>query len=219
MKKNKVKDHRYCPIYIPRNELNEPLFYIEFIEPYYTLVNDSFFNEQTLFLIHTALDYSQSTVINSTPFDFEQFVELLRQDIFKYLNFVPIHERDDIPRAYYKDGRLSFDRHRQDLFELREFFFNGKLKDNRHGKKLEGVLNIYLQHLGFQKFFRFLKNQPQVISPERFIFDLSNQLTHEQKQEILKKGSCFCLHIQRSSMYLVNSEIISKCWIIDNIRK
>ena len=216
MRSIKVKDLRFCPVYIPRNEKNEPLFYIEFLEPTYTLINDSFFNENTIMTIHSALDYSQSAVINDTQFDFDEFSELLRQDIYKYQNFVPPHERDDIPREYFKDGRLNLAKHKQDKFEVLDFFFNGQVKDYKQRIKLEQVLNIYLQHFGFKKFFRFLKNQPCVISPERFIFEWSYRLTADQKFEILKNGRCYCINIKQSSMYLVQSELLTACFIKSN---
>ena len=76
MRSIKVKDLRFCPVYIPRNEKNEPLFYIEFLEPTYSLINDSFFNENTIMTIHSALDYSQSAVINDTKFDFDELNEI-----------------------------------------------------------------------------------------------------------------------------------------------
>ena len=216
MRSIKVKDLRFCPVYIPRNEKNEPLFYIEFLEPTYSLINDSFFNENTIMTIHSALDYSQSAVINDTKFDFDEFSELLRQDIYKYQNFITRQERDDIPKAYFKNGRLNLVKHKQDKFEVLDFFFNGKVKDYKQRIKLEQILNIYLQHFGFQKFLRFLKNQPHIISPERFNFDWSYRLSADQKHYILKSGKCFCLQIKSSTLYLVKSELLTTCFIKSN---
>jgi hypothetical protein len=213
MRSIKVKDLRFCPVYIPRNEKGEPLFYLEFLEPTYSLTNESFFNENTIMTIHSALDYSQSAVINDTHFDFDIFTELLRQDLHKYQYFIPKSERDDIPAFYYPEGKLMLDALRQHRFELREFLYRGQIKHYKQRIKLERILNIYLQHFGFKKFFRFLNFKPQIASPERYVFEWSNRLSVNQKHSILRNGNCYKHVFGNSHFYLVKSELLTACFI------
>jgi len=207
---------RYKPCYIARDEVGRPLFCIEFTESTYSLVNDSFFDEQTILKIHKALDYSQNAVIEDTIFDFEVFTDLIQQDIFWYLNGLPKNQRDDIPQEYVIDGRLHFEQLKYDKFFYFEFLFNGEIKNAKHRIRLEHIFNVYLKQLGYKRFVQAIGRNCFAMSPDQFIYHWYYRLDPMLQSKL--RSICVCKYFQlnRSRLYVFKAGHQMQCFIQTN---
>lgn len=207
---------RYKPCYIARNEVNMPLFCIEFTEYTYSLVNDSFFDERTILKIHKALDYSQSAVIEDTPFDYKVFSELIQQDIFWYLNCLPQNQRDDIPSQYITDGKLHFEQLKFDKFLYRDFLFTGEIKNAKHRIRLERIFNAYLKQLGYKRFVQAIGKTNYLMSCDQFIYEWFYRLDPMLQSKLRSIGECMYFQIYRSRLYVYKAGRQTQCFIQTN---
>jgi hypothetical protein len=204
---------RYKPCYIARDEASKPLFCIEFTESTYSLVNDSFFDERTILKIHKALDYSQSAVIEDTPFDYKVFSELIQQDIFWYLNCLPQNQRDDIPSQYITDGKLHFEQLKFDKFLYRDFLFTGEIKNAKHRIRLERIFNAYLQQLGYNRFVQAICKNCYAMSPDHFIQNWFYRLDPMLQSKLRTIGECKYFQMNRSRLYVFKAGRQMQCFI------
>ena len=212
----KTNYKEFFPIYVARNEVSDPLFYIEFIGDTYSLVETSFFNEGTYNHFKESIGYAQECVIVDEPFDEVKFRTLFDRDVWVYLNFTPKEKRDDIPKKYIKDGYLMIDHFKNDKKLLQHFFWKEELFHERHRMKMERIFKTYMEHFGWNIFLKQLPFELNFISAEQFLKTWGFRMTESSKQELLERVKCRVRIGQKTSTYFVMLGGESFCWIKRN---
>jgi hypothetical protein len=212
----KTNYKEFFPIYVARDEANEPLFYIEFIGNSYALMETSFFNDETSAYFKESIGYAQECVIVDDPFDEVKFRTLFERDVWIYLNFTPKEKRDDIPKKYVKDAYLMIDQFKNDKKLLLHFFCKEELFHQRHRIKMERIFKTYMNHFGWNVFLQQLPFDLSVISTEQFIASLGHRLKEDSKNEKFQTFKCRVRVGEQTSTYFVSMDGQLFCWMKRN---
>lgn len=212
----KTNYKEFFPIYVARNEVSDPLFYIEFIGDTYSLTETSFFNDETSAYFKESIGYAQDCVILDEPFDEVKFKTFFERDVSVYLNFTPKEKRDDIPKKYVKDGYLLIDKFKNDKKLLHHFYWKEELIHERHRMKMERIFKTYMQHFGWDLFLQHLPLELNFISAEQFIRTWEFRMSDSSKKELLQSSKCRVRRSKHTTTYFVSLGGQSYCWIKRN---
>jgi hypothetical protein len=212
----KTNYKEFFPIYVARNEVSDPLFYIEFIGDTYSLTETSFFNDETSAYFKESIGYAQDCVILDEPFDEVKFRTFFERDVSVYVNFTPKEKRDDIPKKYVKDGYFLIDKFKNDKKLLHHYFWKEELFHERHRMKMERIFKTYLEHFGWDQFLQHLPLELNFISAEQFIRTWGFRMSENSKKELLQSSTCRVRRGKHTNTYFVRLGGQSYCWIKRN---
>jgi hypothetical protein len=206
-------EQQFKPLYVIRNEANQPVFFLEFTSPDYSKFESSFISEDTLYLFDETMTYVENCKQGMHPFDFETFSLLLNTDIWAYLNLISQKRRDDIPSYYIRNGKILETKFKKDRQILRDFLQTGKLYSMMHRIQVEELLNRYLNEMGAECLMDKIQSFPFECSE----FDVRSILG--SRLELMREKGLLCIetthHLQigTTSLYLVKANDKARCFL------
>lgn len=189
--------------YVVVNELNRPVFYLEFTKPDYSDFESSFLDEETKELFCTTMEYVQNCLAGEHPFQQETFQLILQTDAWAYMNLITTKRRDDIPAAYIRGGNILKAKLKNELAILQKFLKTGELKSMKHRLEVQRLLQLYLDDMGWDCFCRKLPYPPYDINEQPEALKNATLGQHHLAPSLLVTQECQFLTIGNTTIYLL----------------
>jgi hypothetical protein len=206
-------EQQFKPLYVIRNEANQPVFFLEFTSPDYSQFESSFIGEDTLYLFEETMTYVENCKQGMHPFDYETFSLLLNTDIWAYMNLIPQKRRDDIPSYYIMNGKILATQFKKDRKVLRDFLQTGKLHSMQHRIKVEELINRYLNEMGAECLMDKIQSYPFECSEYDTRSILGYRLELMRDKALLSIETAYHLQIGTTSLYLVKANDKARCFL------
>lgn len=206
-------EQQFKPLYVIRNEANQPIFFLEFTSLDYSKFESSFISEDTLYLFDETMTYVENCKQGMHPFDFETFSLLLNTDIWAYLNLISQKRRDDIPSYYIRNGKILETKFKKDRQVLRDFLQTGKLYSMLHRIQVEELLNRYLNEMGAECLMDKIQSFPFECSEFDVRSILGSRLELLREKGLLSIETTHHLQIGTTSLYLVKANDKARCFL------
>lgn len=206
-------EQQFKPLYVIRNEANQPVFFLEFTSPDYSKFESSFISDDTLYLFEETMTYVENCKQGMHPFDFETFSLLLNTDIWAYLNLISQKRRDDIPSYYIRNGKILETKFKKDRQVLRDFLQTGKLYSMMHRIQVEELLNRYLNEMGSECLMDKIQSFPFECSEFDVRSILGSRLELMREKGLLSIETTHHLQIGTTSLYLVKANDKARCFL------
>lgn len=206
-------EQQFKPLYVIRNEANQPVFFLEFTSPDYSQFESSFISDDTLYLFDETMTYVENCKQGMHPFDFETFSLLLNTDIWAYLNLISQKRRDDIPSYYTRNGKILETKFKKDRQILRDFLQTGKLYSMMHRIQVEELLNRYLNEMGAECLMDKIQSFPFECSEFDVRSILGSRLELMRDKGLLSIETTHHLQIGTTSLYLVKANNKARCFL------
>jgi len=206
-------EQQFKPLYVIRNEANQPVFFLEFTSPDYSKFESSFISDDTLYLFDETMTYVENCKQGMHPFDFETFSLLLNTDIWAYLNLISQKRRDDVPSYYIRNGKILEMKFKKDRQILREFLQTGILYSMQHRIQVEELLNRYLNEMGAECLMDKIQSFPFECSEFEVRSILGSRLELMHDKGLLSIETTHHLQIGTTSLYLVKANDKARCFL------
>ena len=206
-------EQQFKPLYVIRNEANQPVFFLEFTSPDYSQFESSFISDDTLYLFDETMTYVENCKQGMHPFDFETFSLLLNTDIWAYLNLISQKRRDDIPSYYIRNGKILETKFKKDRQILQDFLQTGKLYSMLHRIQVEELLNRYLNEMGAECLMDKIQSFPFECSEFDVRSILGSRLELMRDKGLLSIETTHHLQIGTTSLYLVKANNKARCFL------
>ena len=206
-------EQQFKPLYVIRNEANQPIFFLEFTSLDYSKFESSFISDDTHYLFDETMTYVENCKQGMHPFDFETFSLLLNTDIWAYLNLISQKRRDDIPNYYIRNGKILETKFKKDRQILRDFLQTGKLYSMLHRIQVEELLNRYLNEMGAECLMDKIQSYPFECSEYETRSILGSRLELMRDKGLLSIETTHHLQIGTTSLYLVKANNKARCFL------